>query len=142
APCLLATSVEQAVEQANQIGYPIVLKIESQDIQHKTDVGGIELNLENEEEVAAAYNDILKNVKSHEPKADILGISVQKMAKSGTEVILGTTYDEIFGHMLMVGLGGIFVEIMKDFSLRKLPVSEPIINDMINELKGKDLLFG
>src|SRR5699024_3775952 len=117
----ISTSVEEAVKIANQINYPVVMKVDSEDIPHKTDVGGIRLNITNEAEVISAYEQISENLAKNCPNARINGISVQQMLPAGTEVIIGVTNDETFGPVIMFGLGGVFVEVFKDVAFRVAP---------------------
>ena len=138
----LATSADEARKQADEMGYPVVLKIVSNDIAHKSDVGGVKLNLQNGDEVAAAYDEIIANAKKAEPNANILGVSVQQMAKSGTEVIVGMTTDPQFGPVMMFGLGGVMVEVLKDVAFRVVPLTEKDAHDMITDIKGKAILDG
>jgi len=138
----VALTQDEAVKFADQIGYPIVLKIVSPDIIHKFDVGGVILNLKNTTEVKEAYNKILENIKRHKPNANILGILVQEMAPSSTEVIVGATKDPQFGPALMFGLGGIFVEVLKDVTFRIAPITESDAKEMITEVKGYPILKG
>jgi acyl-CoA synthetase (NDP forming) len=137
----LATSEDEAVAIANEIGYPVVMKIVSPQIIHKTEVGGVKIDVESEEELKKAYNDIYINVFEKAPEADIKGISVDEMVK-GTEIIIGTTVDPQFGHMIMFGVGGIFVEIYQDVSFRLVPINSGDAKDMLMEIKGKPLLEG
>jgi acetyl-CoA synthetase (ADP-forming) len=138
----LAKSKQEAVKFANEIGYPIVLKIASPDIIHKFDVGGVMLNLKNQAEVKDAYNQILANVKRHKSDAKIIGIVVQEMAAPSTEVIVGATKDPQFGPALMFGLGGIFVEVLKDVTFRIAPITEEDAREMITEVKAYPILKG
>jgi len=138
----VAKTLEEAVNFADEIGYPIVLKIISPDIIHKFDVGGVVLNLENSKEIGEAYEEILKNVKKHKPDAKITGVLVQEMAPSSTEVIVGAIKDPQFGPALMFGLGGVFVEILKDVTFRIAPVSEQDAREMITEIKAYPVLKG
>jgi acyl-CoA synthetase (NDP forming) len=139
---VLATTEEEAIDQAGQIGYPVVLKIVSPDISHKSDVGGVKVGLEDAGAVSAAYHEILVNVQKAEPDASITGIAVQQMAPAGTEVIVGMTTDPQFGPVVMFGLGGIMVEILKDVSFRVVPVEERDATQMIDEIQGKAILDG
>ncbi len=141
-PTTLATSSAEAQDQAEAIGYPVVLKVVSPDIAHKSDVGGVKLNLLNREAVGAAFDEILANAKRAEPSANILGVSVQQMAKQGTEVIIGMTTDPQFGPVMMFGLGGIMVEVLKDVSFRLVPLSDKDAGQMIDEIKGRPVLAG
>ena len=139
---VLVTTEEEARTQAEQIGYPVVLKIVSPDISHKSDIGGVKVGLEDASAVTAAFNEIMANAKSAEPDARITGIAVQHMAPAGTEVIVGMTTDAQFGPVLMFGLGGIMVEVLKDVSFRVVPLAERDAEQMIDEIKGKAILDG
>jgi len=138
----LAKSEHEAIRFANEIGYPVVLKIASPDIIHKFDVGGIMLNLKSQAEVKDAYNKILANIKRHKSDAKIIGIVVQEMATPSTEVIVGATKDPQFGQALMFGLGGIFVEVLKDVTFRIAPITEEDAREMITEVKAYPVLRG
>jgi acyl-CoA synthetase (NDP forming) len=138
----LAATREEAVGAARQIGLPIVLKIVSPDISHKSDVGGVKLNLGSEEEVAAAFDEIVAAAHRAQPEATILGVSVQKMARPGVEVIMGMTTDPQFGPVLMFGLGGVFVEVLKDVSFRIVPLEPRDARQMIRDIQGFPVLEG
>jgi len=138
----VATTEDEAVKYSDEIGYPIVLKIVSPQVLHKSDSGGVLININNAEEVRAGYNKILTNVKKHVPEAVITGILVQEMAPSGTEVIVGSTKDPTFGNTLMFGLGGIFVEVLKDVSFRIVPIQKIDASEMIKEIKAYKILEG
>jgi len=138
----IAKSEQEAMKFANEIGYPIVLKIASPDIIHKFDVGGVMLNLKNQAEVKDAYNKILADIKNHKPDAKIIGIVVQEMATPSTEVIVGAAKDPQFGPALMFGLGGIFVEVLKDVTFRIAPITEEDAREMITEVKAYPILRG
>jgi acyl-CoA synthetase (NDP forming) len=138
----LATSADDAVMQAEAAGYPVVLKVVSPDIAHKSDAGGVKLNLKSADEVRAAHADILASCKEHVPGANITGVAVQHMAPQGTEVIVGMTTDPQFGPVMMFGLGGIMVEVLKDVSFRLVPLTERDAGQMISEIKGKPVLDG
>jgi len=138
----LAMNQKEAVSISQRIGFPVVLKITSPDVVHKTDSGGVKLGLRNGSEVKKAYDDISKSVKKKYPRAFIHGISVQKMVPPGTEVIVGTSKDPQFGPVIMFGLGGIFVEVLKDVSFRVIPVKQKDAQEMIQEIKGFPLLRG
>jgi len=138
----IAKSEQEAMKFANEIGYPIVLKIASPDIIHKFDVGGVMLNLKNQADVKDAYNKILANIKNHKPDAKIIGIVVQEMATPSTEVIVGAAKDPQFGPALMFGLGGIFVEVLKDVTFRIAPITEEDAREMITEVKAYPILRG
>lgn len=137
-----ARTVKGAVEAAVAIGYPVVMKVVSKDIIHKSDAGGIALNLESEGEVIDAYGAILRNSREHVPNAVIEGVDISEMVKPGTELIVGARRDKIFGPIIMIGLGGIYVEVMKDVSFRSLPVRAQDIISMIKELRSYPLLLG
>ncbi len=138
----LATSAAEAQAQAEAAGYPVVLKVVSPDIAHKSDVGGVKLNLKDGAAVAAAYDEIVANSKKAVANARIAGVAVQHMAPQGTEVIVGMTTDPQFGPVLMFGLGGIMVEVLKDVSFRLVPLAEKDADQMINEIKGRPVLEG
>tara|TARA_B100000959_G_scaffold283840_1_gene353749 strand:- start:4784 stop:5476 length:693 start_codon:yes stop_codon:yes gene_type:complete len=139
---LLAESSEEAVSHAKQIGYPVVLKIVSDEITHKSDVGGVKLGLEGSEAVSAAFDTIVANAKKAVPDVKITGVAVQSMASEGVEMIVGMTTDPHFGPVIMFGLGGIMVEVLKDVSFRVVPLSERDAAQMIDEISGRKLLEG
>ncbi|MGO9340425.1 MAG: acetate--CoA ligase family protein, partial [Terracidiphilus sp.] len=130
------------VKYADEIGYPVVLKIVSPDIIHKSDAGGVIVNLKNSVEVGEAYRKILENVGKYNADAKIVGVLVQEMAPQSTETIVGAIKDPQFGQTLMFGLGGIFVEIFKDVSFRIAPITPDDAKEMITELKSYPLLKG
>jgi acyl-CoA synthetase (NDP forming) len=138
----LATTKEEAVALSEEMGYPAVLKISSVDIAHKSDAGGVKVNLPDKAAVEAAYEEIMASCTAKHPEADIEGIAVQGMAKLGTEVIIGMTKDPSFGPVLMFGLGGIFVEVLKDVAFRIVPLEKKDAAEMVQEIKGKKLLEG
>ncbi len=138
----LATTKDAAVALSEEIGYPVVLKISSVDITHKSDAGGVKVNLQDKAAVEKAHDEIMASCAAKFPNADIEGISVQGMAQAGTEVIIGMTQDPSFGPVLMFGLGGIFVEVLKDVAFRIVPLDKNDASDMINEIKGKKILEG
>jgi acyl-CoA synthetase (NDP forming) len=138
----LARTQKEAVSFSQKMGFPLALKINSPDIVHKSDSGGVKLSLTNVAEVKKAYGEILKKVRRHYPQAAVHGVSVQKMVRPGTEVIIGTSKDPQFGPVIMFGLGGIFVEILKDVSFRVIPVERKDAQEMIQEIKGYPLLQG
>jgi acetyl-CoA synthetase (ADP-forming) len=138
----IAKTAEEAVKYSEQIGYPAVFKIISPEITHKFDVGGVILNIQNKEEAKQAFNQIIENVKKHNPKAKIDGILVQEMVPCGTEVIVGSINDAQFGPTLMFGFGGTFVEVMKDVSFRIAPIDEQDAKEMISEVKAYPILKG
>ncbi|MFB0560178.1 MAG: acetate--CoA ligase alpha subunit [Candidatus Lokiarchaeia archaeon] len=138
----LARSLEEALEIAERIGYPLVMKVSSPQILHKTDIGGVILNLENQEEVSNAYYSILSNVFEYLPRAQINGVSVQQMVPQGRELIIGMTRDLTWGPMIAVGLGGIYVNLLEDVSFRISPFSRKEAFDMLSETKAYRLLKG
>ncbi|MEA1958930.1 MAG: acetate--CoA ligase family protein [Chloroflexota bacterium] len=138
----LARTKDEAVSLSKELGFPIVLKIISPDILHKTDVGGVKLNLNSEDEAGKAFDEIIDAAKKHDPKANIEGVSVQPMARPATEVIIGMSKDPQFGPVLMFGLGGILVEVLKDVSFRIVPLTRRDARDMIKEIKGYPILEG
>ncbi|MBI9034464.1 MAG: acetate--CoA ligase family protein [Bacteroidales bacterium] len=142
ATTLLATDEDKAVELANKVGYPIVMKIVSPDILHKSDAGGVKVNVKDDKSVRETYNNIIKNAKAYKADADIHGIAIQEMAPWGTEVILGSINDPTFGPTMMFGLGGIFVEVLKDVTFRVAPVTDHQANIMLEEIRGAPILDG
>ena len=138
----LARTQKEAVSFTQKMGFPVALKINSPDIVHKSDSGGVKLSLNNAADVKKAYDEIVKKVKKQYPQAAIHGVSVQRMLRSGTEVIIGTSKDPQFGPVIMFGLGGIFVEVLKDVSFRVIPVERKDAQQMIQEIKGYPLLHG
>ncbi|MGD8565802.1 MAG: acetate--CoA ligase family protein [Candidatus Bathyarchaeota archaeon] len=138
----VADSRKKAIEYAEKIGYPVVLKIVSPDIIHKSDVGGVIINVENQNDVEKAYNKIMSAVKTKKPRSRIKGILVQEMAPSSTEIIVGSIKDPQFGPTLMFGLGGIFVEVYKDTTFRIAPITIDEAKEMISEIKAYPLLKG
>jgi len=138
----IATSEEEAVKLAEDVGYPVVLKIISPDILHKSDAGGVKVNIKDAAGVRETYHTILKNAKEYKPDADIHGIVIQDMAPWGTETIVGSVNDPTFGATVMFGLGGIFVEILKDVTFRVAPISEIEANMMLNGIRSAKILDG
>ncbi len=138
----LAANADEAVEYAQKTGGAVVLKIVSPDILHKSDAKGVRINLKTEDEIRTAYNDIVKNAEKFDPQADIRGVLIAPMADSGTEVIIGTKIDDQFGPVIMFGIGGILVEIMKDVVFRVLPISPAAAGKMVKEIKAYPLLSG
>ena len=138
----LATSKEEAVSISKQLGFPVVLKIASPDVTHKSDAGGVKLGLRTSKQVEKAYDGILAVIGQKYPQAVMHGVSVQKMARPGVEVIIGMSKDAQFGPVLMFGLGGILVEILKDVSFRIVPLTRRDAREMIREIKSYALLEG
>ncbi len=138
----LAKTPEEAGELAEKMGFPVVLKIVSPDISHKSDVGGVIVGVNSKEKAIEAAKKIIENVSKNVPNARITGILVQKMAKKGLEIIVGGLRDNIFGPVVMFGLGGIFVEVLKDVSFRVAPISYEDAYEMMKEIKSAKLLEG
>jgi acetyl-CoA synthetase (ADP-forming) len=138
----LAKSEDEAIKAAEEIGFPVALKIVSPDIIHKSDVGGVMLNLKNAKDVEVAYRQIMENIRRHRSDAKIIGVTVQEMASQSIEVIIGAIKDPQFGQTLMFGLGGVFVEILKDVTFRIAPITEEEAREMISEIKAYPLLRG
>jgi acyl-CoA synthetase (NDP forming) len=138
----LATTKDAAVKLSEQPGYPVVLKVSSIDITHKSDTGGVQVDLKSKAEVESAFDAIMRSCKTAVPTARIEGVSVQRMAEPGIEVIMGMIKDPSFGPVIMFGLGGVFVEVLKDVAFRIVPIEISDAEDMINEIKGKKLLDG
>jgi acyl-CoA synthetase (NDP forming) len=138
----LAKSEREAAEFAGQIGFPVVLKIVSPDIIHKSDAGGVMVNLKSAVEVRNAYGKILENAKKYNSAANIVGVLVQEMAPQSTEVIVGAIKDPQFGQTLMFGLGGIFVELLNDVTFRVAPITREDAHEMVIKVKAYPLLKG
>ena len=137
-----ADSPDSAVKIAREQGFPVAVKISSPDILHKSDVGGVRLNIDSSEAVEKAYEDIMSSVRSTEPQAQVGDVLVSKMAPPGLEVIVGMNRDPQFGPVILFGLGGIMVEIFQDVSLRLLPLTKDEALSMIQEIKGYGLIAG
>ena len=138
----LATSAEEAGTMAGEIGFPVVMKVVSPDVIHKSDSGGVKLNIEDPESASRGYDDILQAVAEAVPEAAIEGILIAPMISGGVEVIMGMLRDPQFGPAVMFGLGGIFVEILKDVVFEIAPVERPEAERMIKSIKGYPLLAG
>jgi len=138
----LATNSEEAKSLADELGYPIVLKIASPDIIHKSDIGGIMVGLNTLEEVEAGFNQILDSAKKHMPDAKVYGVDVQEMAEKGKELIIGCSRDVQFGPLIMFGTGGIFVNYLKDISFRLAPMTRTDASELIMDTKMGTLLKG
>ena len=141
-PEALATSADEAVASAQQLGFPVALKIMSAGIPHKTEAGGVRIGLADAAGVRQAYQDILSNARQYAPKAHIDGVLVQAMVSGGVEVIVGINNDPLFGPAIMFGLGGIFAEVLKDVSFRILPITRSEAFDMVREIKAFPILDG
>jgi len=138
----LARDADEAAAYAKQIGGSVVLKIDSPQIAHKTEAGGVRLGLRTPEEVRAAFKEIVDSARRYKPEAEIRGVLVQEMVPAGVEMITGLKRDPQFGPVLLVGLGGIFVEVLKDASLAVLPVGRREVQEMIDSLRGRAILEG
>jgi len=139
---VLARDKKEATEAAEKAGFPVVLKVVSPDVAHKSDVGGVLLGLESKEDVEEAFDEIMASVKAAQPDARIEGVAVQKMATAGTEVIVGMSKDPQFGPVMMFGLGGILVEVLKDVAFRIVPLEPKDAREMVREIKGFPVLEG
>jgi len=137
-PYTLAKNEEEALKAARKIGYPVAMKIVSPEIEHKTDVGGVKVNIKSEEALRISFKDIMQGASGK--KVD--GVLVQKMARKGVELIIGGKKDPQFGHMIVLGLGGIYVEIFRDISARICPLRASDVDEMVSELKVHPLLEG
>lgn len=141
-PFALVKTEEECLEQAERLGFPVVLKVVSPQILHKIDVGGVRLNLEDPEHAARAFREMTTNIKQKIPQAEIWGFLVQKMIKGGKETILGLKRDPLFGPVIMFGLGGVYVEATRDVSFRIAPLRELTAARMIREIRGYRILEG
>ena len=138
----LATSRDEAAKIAGETGFPVVLKVVSPEITHKSDVGGVKVGIASAEEAAAAYDEIVAAAQKAQPGARVEGVAVQKMAPQGTEVIVGMSKDPQFGPVLMFGLGGILVEVLKDVAFRIVPLEPRDARQMVREIQGSPVLEG
>ncbi|MBP1722428.1 MAG: CoA-binding domain protein [Deltaproteobacteria bacterium] len=138
----IAHSLEEAVRAAETVGYPVVMKVVSRDILHKSDAGGVALDLEDRNEVIDAYQAILRNARAYKADANIDGVEVSEMVEKGMETIIGARRDRTFGPLIMFGLGGIYVEVMKDVAFRALPINRKEIMAMVKEVRAYPLLLG
>ncbi|MEK6957347.1 MAG: 4-hydroxybutyrate--CoA ligase [Thermoproteota archaeon] len=138
----LAKTEQEAVKIAKKIGYPVVLKIASPQIIHKSDAGGVKVNIQNDKDMHSAFKEIIKNAKKYNKNAVIKGVLVVEMVKGGKEMIIGSKQEPGFGPVLMLGMGGIYVEILKDVTFRLAPVTDKEAEDMIASIKTKKLLEG
>ncbi len=148
-PYKIANSKKEAADLAKNLGYPVAMKIISSEISHKTDLGGVKINIKNEESLFLAYDEIISNAKNH----NIEGVLIQKMARKGVELIVGGKCDPQFGHMIVLGLGGIYVEVFRDITARLCPITkEDVVHyyskasermvEMVYELKSHPLIMG
>ncbi|MFW9982728.1 MAG: acetate--CoA ligase family protein [Candidatus Thorarchaeota archaeon] len=142
-----ARTADEAVTKSKEIGFPVVLKILSKDILHKSDAGGVKINLKDEDSVRKAFDEIMDNARNYGKEKGVevdlsRGVFISDFADMGTEIIVGVTKDPQFGHALMAGLGGIFVEVLKDVSFRLIPFTETDAREMLSELKAYKILEG
>lgn len=143
-PLKPASTISAAIKTADKMGYPVAMKINSPDITHKTDVGGVILGIQDHDELVEAWEKMMSSVKKAKPKAKILGAVLQKMfpGHEARELIIGVKTDQQFGHLIAFGLGGIFVEVLKDISFRLIPINKHDAGEMLDEIKGKKILEG
>lgn len=140
---LTSNSLEEAIWGAEKIGFPEVLKIDSPGILHKTDVGGAKLGIRDQVTLAISYQELINELKSRVPKAEIKGVLVvEEMISGQAEIIIGMSHNQQFGPTIMFGLGGIFVEVFKDISLRVAPISRTDAENMVKRIKGYEILKG
>ncbi len=137
----VAKNIKEVKELTKDLNYPLVMKVLSPQIIHKSEYGGVILNIQNSDEAEKAYNEIVKKVKAKGIQ-DIFGVLICEQAEAGVELIIGGTYDDIFGPVLMFGMGGIFVEVLKDVSFRVCPINEDMAMEMISEIKAFPILSG
>ena len=138
----IVKNLEEAKSFVKKVGYPVVLKVISPQIIHKTEVGGVILNIRSDKELFEAFHEIMKNVERSMPNAEIKGFFIQKMMPRDYEVIIGGKKDPTFGQTIAFGLGGIFVEVFEDVSFRVVPISKEDATEMIQEIKGYKILKG
>ena len=139
---ILVTNEEESARAAEEIGYPVVMKIVSPQIIHKSDAGGVKIGIKNQQEAKKAFSEILSNVKKYKSDAEIKGVLVQEMIGSAKETILGAKRDPLFGPLIMFGLGGIYVEVLKDVIFRLAPIDEHVAKEMVESIKTIKLLKG
>jgi acetate---CoA ligase (ADP-forming) len=137
-----ARTPEEAVESARRLGYPVVMKVISPEISHKSDIGGVQLNLQTDEGVRMAYADMTSRIQKRLPGAEIMGVLLQPMVLGGRELILGARQDAQFGPIVLLGMGGIFVEVFQEFAIRVVPFSPEEALSAFDELRGARILVG
>ena len=138
---LIAKNLEEGIENAKSIGYPVVLKVVSEDVVHKSDSGGVKVGINSEDDLKESFTEMIQSVRKYYPNAQIEGFSIEEMVQ-GIELLIGTNTDSQFGKMIAFGIGGVFVEVYKDVSFRLIPVSEHDVKEMVSEIEGKKLLNG
>ena len=136
-----AKNSDECLIQATEVGYPIVLKVVSEDVIHKSDSGGVKIGIKSSEELRKAIDEMIVSVKNYYPNAVINGFSIEEMVH-GVELLVGTNTDEQFGKMIALGIGGVFVEIYKDVIFRLIPITKNDVEEMMSEIKGKELFEG
>lgn len=141
-PFRVATSARNAAAFAGELGYPVVLKIVSPEIIHKTEIGGVAVGLSSSDAVESAYLRMIESVRARNPDARLVGVLVQKMAPESTQVIVGSIRDPQFGDTVLFGLGGVFVEVLNDVAFRIAPLEERDAREMIHEIRGYSVLAG
>jgi acetyltransferase len=139
---MLVQTAADAVAAGRALGYPVVLKVQSPDIPHKTEAHAVRLGLDSDAAVTAVFDEIMQNARAFKKNARIEGVLVQEMVKGGIETILGVTNDPLFGPAVMFGIGGVFAEVLKDVSFRMAPVTPAVAREMIDEIKGSAVLKG
>ncbi|MBU7014466.1 MAG: acetate--CoA ligase family protein [Theionarchaea archaeon] len=135
----MCSTPEEAAAAAERLTYPVVMKVVSPDILHKTDIGGVKVGLQSREDTKAGFKEIKEAAQS---RGTFAGVIVYHMQDQGTEIIIGVTYDAQFEHALMFGLGGVFVEVLRDISFRLIPITEQDAREMVREIKGHPVLAG
>lgn len=138
----LCATADEAVAFSNEIGYPVVMKIASPDILHKSDVGGVKVGLADADAVRSTFESMTTSIKAKKPEANIWGVNIQQMVNDGKQTILGMSHDATFGPMIMFGLGGIYVEVLKDVIFRIAPLTERDAREMVTSIRSYKLLAG
>lgn len=138
----VAASADEAAAMAAKMGYPVVAKIASPQILHKTDIGAVRVNLKSEDDVRVAFTEIMANSKKHMPTATLQGVLIQQFLPAGSEFIVGAIKDPSFGHLVMAGLGGIYTELFRDTAFRIAPICEDEAYEMLRQLRSWKLLLG
>ena len=137
-----ATSEDEAVALADQIGYPVVMKMTSKTTSHKTDVGGVRVNIQSADELRSQYRDLIEKLRERNLLDGLEGVIIQEMVKGSREMVCGVATDPQYGHMMMFGLGGVFIEVMKDVTFRMAPLTDIDAHEMIRGVKAYKLLEG
>jgi acetyltransferase len=137
-----AATPEEARASAQEIGYPVVLKLMARNLTHKSDVGGVIVDVRNADELARGYDTLMDRAERHGIAADVEGVLIQQMVRGGREVVIGMSHDPQFGPLLMFGLGGIYVETLKDVAFRVWPITESDAREMIESIRGYPILKG